>query len=89
MATSSSVTEANKEAQKVILDQVLYIHYPMQFRKDKRATIWALIDLNSKVNAITLVYIKQLGLQVRKTDVEAQKIDSSLLRTFGLVIAGF
>ena len=38
---------------------------------------------------MTLAYTKQLGLQVRKTDVGAQKIDGLLLRTFGMVIAGF
>ena len=39
LATSASVTEASKGAQKVILDQVPCIYYPVQFRKDKRATI--------------------------------------------------
>ena len=73
----------------MILDRVPYIYYPVQFRKDKRATIWALIDSGSKINAMTLAFAKQLGLQVRKTDVGAQKIDGSLLRTFGMVIAGF
>ena len=38
---------------------------------------------------MTLAYAKQLGFQVRKTDVGAQKIDGLLLRTFGMVIAGF
>ena len=90
LATLVSVTGAGEEAQEVIvLDRVPYIHYPVQFRKDKGATIWALINSGSKVNAMTPAYAKQLDLQVRKTDVGAQKIDSSLLRTFGMVIAGF
>ena len=38
---------------------------------------------------MTPAYAKQLDLQVRKTDFRAQKIDGSLLRTFGKVIAGF
>ena len=38
---------------------------------------------------MTPAYAKQLGLQVRKTNIEAQKIDGSLLRTFGIVIADF
>ena len=58
LTTSASMTEANKEAQKVILDQVPYIHYPVQFWKDKRRTIQALIDLDSKVNAMTPAYTK-------------------------------
>ena len=65
------------------------IHYPVQFQKDKKAIIWVLIDSDSKVNAMTLAYAKQLGLQVQTTDVWAQKIDNSLLRTFEMVIAGF
>ena len=89
LATSTLVTKASKEAQEVILDWVPCIHYLVQFRKDKRATIWALIHLGSKVNAMTLVYAKQLGFQVQKTEVGAQKIDGSLLRTFGMVIADF
>ena len=38
---------------------------------------------------MALAYAKQLGLEVQKTDVGAQKIDNSLLQTFGMVIAGF
>ena len=38
---------------------------------------------------MTPAYAKQLGLQVQKTYVRAQKIDGSLLQTFGMVIAGF
>ena len=45
--------------------------------------------MGSKVNAMTLAYAKQLGFQVQKTDIGAQKIDGSLLQTFGMVIAGF
>ena len=81
--------ETSKEVLEVILDRMPYIHYLVQFWKEKRATIWALIDLGSKVNAKTPAYAKQLGLQVRKTNVEAQKIDGLSLRIFGMVIASF
>ena len=83
------MTGASKEAQELILDRVPCIYYSVQFLKNKGATIWALINLSSKVNAMTPAYAKQLGFQVRKTDVGAQKIEGSLLRTFGMVIAGF
>ena len=63
-ATSALVTKASKEAQEVILDRVPFIYYPVQFRKDKEATIRTLIDSGSKVNAMTPAYAKQLGLQV-------------------------
>ena len=72
----------------MILGQVPYIHYPVQFQKDKEV-IKALIDSSNKVNAMTPAYAKQLGLQIRKTGVGAQKIDGLLLWTFGKVIAGF
>ena len=89
MATSASVINANKKAQKVIvLDRVPCIYYSVQFQKDK-ATIQALINSGSKFNAITPAYAKQLGLQTQKTDVKAQKIDKSSLNTFGMVIASF
>ena len=89
LATSASVIEAGKEAQEMILDRVPCIHYLVQFQKDKGAIIRALINSSNKVNAMTLAYAKQLDLQVQKTDVRAQKIDGSLLRTFEMVIAGF
>ena len=54
----------------MILDQILYIHYPVQFQKDKEV-IRALIDFGSKVNAINPAYTSKLGFLVRKTDVGA------------------
>ena len=56
-ATSAFVTKANKEAQEEILDRVPYIHYPVQFQKDKEV-YKALINFDSKVNAMTLAYAK-------------------------------
>ena len=38
---------------------------------------------------MTPVYAAKLGLKVRKTDIGAQKIDSSNLITFGMVLADF
>ena len=84
------VTGASKEAPEVVLDWVPCIHYLVQFRKNKEGeTIWALIDFGSEVNVMTPAYAKQLGLRTQKTDVGAQKIDGSLLTTYGIVIAGF
>ena len=85
LATSSSVTETNKQ---VTLEWVLCIHYLLRFQKDT-AGIRALVDLGSEVNAITPAYVAKLGLEVRKTDIRAQKIDSSTLETFGMVLADF
>ena len=49
----------------------------------------ALINLRSEVNAIHLFFAKQLGLPIRLTDVEAQKIDGTTLDTHGVVVAAF
>ena len=49
----------------------------------------SLINLGSKVNAMTPAYAKHLGLQIWKTDVGGQKIDDLLLRIFEMVIADF
>ena len=48
-----------------------------------------LLNSGSKVNAMSLAYVKKLGLKARKTNVGAQKIDGSALKTFGMVIADF
>ena len=70
------------------LEQVPCIYYPLRFRKDTTG-VRALVDSGSEVNAITPVYAAKLGLQVRRTDIGAQKIDSSTLETFGMVLADF
>ena len=85
LATSSLVTETNEE---VILERVLYIHYPLRFRKDI-AGVGALIDSGSEVNTMTPAYAAKLGLKDRKTDIGPQKIDGSTLKTFGMVLADF
>ena len=83
LAISASVTGANKEAQviqvtqgreEVILDQVPCIHYLFQFQKGKEASIWALIDSGSEVNAMNSAYAKKLGFRIWKTDIGAQKL---------------
>ena len=98
LANSASVTSASKKAQvtqttqkrkEVILDQVPCIRYPVQFRKDKRTTIQALINSGDKVNAMIPAYAKKLGLRTRKTNIGAQKIDGSSLETYGMIIATF
>ena len=38
---------------------------------------------------MTLIYIKKLGPQIQKTEIEAQKNDTSSLDIFEIVIAGF
>lgn len=46
---------------KAMLAQVFYIHYLIQFWKDNSKT-WALLNSESKINAMNLAYAKKLGL---------------------------
>ena len=85
LATSLSVTETNKE---VTVERVPCIHYPLYFQKGTTG-VRALVDSGSEVNAMTPAYAAKLGLKVRKTDIGAQKIDGSILETFGMVLADF
>lgn len=88
LATSVPVIKASKK-KKVALAQILYIYYLFRFRKNDKNKIWALINFGSKGNAITPAYILKLGLQIRQTDVRAQKIDSSTFEMFEMVLANF
>ena len=81
------MTETSKEDD-VTLERVPCVYYPLRFRKDT-ADVRALIDSGSEINAMTPAYASKLGLRVRHTDVGAQKIDSSTLQTFGMVLANF
>ena len=90
MATSSWVTGADKEALKMrVLNKVPCTCYPVQFCKDKGKNVLALLDSESKVNAITPDHTAHLSLKIRMTDVGVQKIDRSSLATYGMVIAAF
>lgn len=70
------------------LERILYIYYPIRFKKDE-AKIHALLDSNNEIIAMTLDYADRLGLKIRSTNIRAQKIDSSTLETFGMVLASF
>ena len=79
------MTEINKE---VTLEWVPYIYYLLCFLKDN-AGVRALVDLGSEVNAMTPANAAKLGFKIRKTDIGAQKIDGSTLKTFEMVLADF
>ena len=49
----------------------------------------ALFNSSSEVNAIHSTFIRKLGLPIRPTDVGAQKIDGTMLDTFGIVVSAF
>ena len=88
LATPALMIGASEKTPKVILDWVLCIHFPVQFCKNKKI-IKALIAFGSKINVIIPAYAKQLDFQIHKTNIETQKIDNLLLKTFEMVIASF
>ena len=47
----------------------------------------ALIDLGSKFNAMTPFFVAELGVFIRLTSIDAQKIDSFMLKIYGMTIA--
>lgn len=51
------------------LKRMLYICYLVQFRKNQKAKVQALIDSNNKINIITLAYAKILALWTQKTNI--------------------
>ena len=57
-------------------------------QKEKKA-IQAFINFGIEVNKITPIYAFNLAVKMQKIDVDAQKIDSSLLRALKMVIASF
>lgn len=61
----------------------------MQSQKRGKEVIKVISNSSNKINAITLAYTKQLGLQIRQTNVWTQKIDNSSLKTLEIVIASF
>ena len=48
-----------------------------------------MIDSDSELNAMILIYAATLGFKVYFITVKAQKIDSFWLKTFGMIIASF
>ena len=65
------------------------MQYPVQFKGMSKAQGQPLIDSGSEVNAIHPTFARQLGLPIRPSYVGAQKIDGTMLDTYGMVVAAF
>ena len=70
------------DSKKVV--KVPCIYYLVEFQEEQ---IKALLDSNSKINAMNPDFVWKLGFKIWKTNVGAQKIDGSILEIFGIVIA--
>ena len=90
LATSTPVTIARKEVVGKNLGfnfaRVPCIRYPINFRIKSVST---LLDSGSEVNAVHPAFAKELGLSIGPTDVVVQKIDGTMLETYGMVVAAF
>ena len=92
LTTSMPVTIAREEAvedgknPRSNLAQAPYICYPINFGTK---SILVLFDSGNKVNAIHLTFAKELDLFIRPIDVGVQKIDSTTLDIYGMVVVAF
>ena len=67
---------------------VLYIRYSIIFRK-RFVSVSALFDSGNEFNVIYSTLAKELGLPIKPTDIGAQKIDGTMLNTFGMIVTAF
>ena len=86
-------TEVDKDGEEskgdyLNLGQVLCIWYSITFWK-KSVSVLVLFDSGSEINAIHSTLTRELGLLIRTTDVEVQKIEGTMLDTFGMVVTVF
>ena len=85
LATSVPVTDGGEE-----VTRLPCIYYMAWFQDDQgQEQVKTLLDSGSEVITMSPAYAKRLGLKTQKTNVGAQKIDGSILKTFGMVIAHF
>ena len=82
-AISLLLTNASK---KIIFEKIFCIYYLIQIYQNK---IQALFINKSKINSIISNQAQKFCLKIRKTVGKAHKIDSFVLKTFGIIIAKF
>ena len=89
MTVSATSTPVIVAREKVVgknsnLARVLFIRYPVNFRKK---SMLSLFDLGNEVNAVHPAFAKELSLPIRPTNVGAKKIDCITLETYRIVVA--
>ncbi len=80
--TFMSITDQKMEEE---LERVPCIRYSVTFKDQTKA----LLNSRSEVNAISQAFVQQLGLKIHKTNVGAQKIDDTTLKTYAMVVSTF
>ena len=98
LTTSTLVTKDSEQAIFVDakeLEQVTCIRYliafPGNLTQDSLVlnSMLALLDSGSEINVMHLAFAKMLSLVMQTTNVGAQKIDSTTLETYRMVVAVF
>lgn len=77
------ILTTNKKIEK--LEYELYIQYSIIFKDMTKA----LLDLRSKNNVINQAFAHQLGLKTQTTNIGAQKINNTTLKTYKIIILTF
>ncbi len=67
------------------LERVPCIWYLITFKDQTEA----LLDSGSEVNAMSQAFVQQLGFKICKTNIGAQKINGTTLKTYGIVVSTF
>lgn len=78
----------NNSDKEIMVKKITCIHYPVQFQEAKKQ-VNVLLNSGSKDNAMSLTYIERLGLTTWQTNIRAQIINGSTLKTFKMIIADF
>ena len=66
--------------------QVSCIRYPINFKKK---SMLAFLDSSNEVNAIHLIFTKELSFSIRVIDIRAQKINGTMLDNYRMIVADF
>lgn len=84
------MTETNKKDKDIILKKISCIYYLFWFYKEnKKKEVYALINLNCKINILNPTYIANLGLTICQTNIKAKKINNFIFEMFSMVLAEF
>ena len=76
----------NNSDKEIMLNKIPCIHYSVWFQEEQ---VEVLLNSGSNVNAMNPDFAWKLGFYIWKTNVRAQKINDSALKTFGMMIADF
>ena len=86
LVSHTSILVSNNSDEEIMLKEMLCIYYAVYFQKK---WIRALLDSNSKINTINSNFVWKLAFYIRKINVKAQKMDSSILKIFVIMIVNF